>query len=29
MLMAAALASDAGLGPGLTCEILSVPWPAS
>src|ERR1700730_12023708 len=29
MLMAAALASDAGLGPGLTCEILRVPWPAS
>src|ERR1700756_4858610 len=26
MLMAAALASDTGLGPGLTCEILSVPW---
>src|SRR6266851_6013008 len=29
MLIAAALASDAGLGPGLTCEILSVPWPVS
>src|SRR6516165_4906210 len=29
MLMAAALASDAGLGPGLTCEILRVPWPVS
>src|ERR1700758_78264 len=27
--MAAALASDAGFGPGLTCEILSVPWPVS
>ena len=25
MLRAAALASDAGLGPGLTCEIFSVP----
>src|SRR6516165_12421614 len=29
MLIAAALASDVGLGPGLTCEILSVPWPVS
>src|SRR5215469_18273870 len=29
MLMAAALASDAGSGPGLTCEILRVPWPVS
>src|SRR5260370_41665717 len=29
MLMAAALASDMGLGPGLTCEILRVPWPVS
>src|SRR6516225_2252327 len=29
MLIAAALASDSGLGPGLTCEILSVPWPVS
>jgi len=24
--MLRALASEAGLGPGLTCEILSVPW---
>src|SRR5262252_5609198 len=29
ILIAAALASDVGLGPGLTCEILSVPWPVS
>src|SRR5260370_21860556 len=29
MLMAAALASDVGLGPGLTCETLRVPWPVS
>src|SRR5262245_16925722 len=29
MLMAAALASDAGSGPGLTWEILRVPWPVS
>src|SRR5579859_7610248 len=28
-LMAAALASDAGSGPGLTCETLRVPWPVS
>src|SRR3974390_2370 len=28
-LMAAALASDVGSGPGLRCEILSVPWPVS
>src|SRR5579863_6692645 len=29
MLRAAALASDAGSGPGLTCETLTVPWPIS
>src|SRR5215469_4171517 len=29
ILIAAALASDVGLRPGLTCEILSVPWPVS
>src|SRR6266849_1881351 len=29
MLIAAALASDAGSGPGLTCEILRVPCPVS
>src|SRR6516164_11736455 len=29
MLRAAAFASDLGSGPGLTCEILSVPWPVS
>src|SRR5208337_1379570 len=26
MLRAAAFSSDAGSGPGLTCEILRVPW---
>src|SRR5271166_3986997 len=29
MLRAAAFSSDAGSGPGLTCEILRVPWPDS
>src|SRR5215468_5953783 len=29
MLMAAALASDVGSGPGLTCETFRVPWPVS
>src|SRR6516225_1013882 len=29
MLIAAAFASDPGSGPGLTCVILSVPWPVS
>src|SRR5215472_6417283 len=29
ILIAAALESDVGLGPGLTCEILSVPCPVS
>src|SRR5260370_9371471 len=29
MLRAAAFASDAWSGPGLTCEILRVPWPDS
>src|SRR5260370_28741836 len=29
MLRAAALGADVGLGPGLTCEILRVPWPVS
>ena len=29
MLIAAALASDVASGPGLRCDIFSVPWPVS